>query len=105
MIAVMLTLASACRPTKVQPEPQPPVITDTEHCAPACVHLMELGCEEGFPIAVPDPDFDGGTRSVSCAEWCKSTQDNGVWLNPTCVEKITSCGQIESCAVAKGKQK
>ena len=86
----------------VQPEPQPAVITDSEHCGPACVHLMDLGCEEGFPIPVALQD--GGTRMAPCSEMCINTQSKGVWLNPVCVEKISKCDQIENCAISSGKK-
>lgn len=87
------------QPSPKQPEPQPAVITDTESCGPACTVLMGLGCDEGMPIEVPIGD--GGVRLATCGEVCRNTQDNGVWLNPQCVMKISSCSQVESCALKK----
>lgn len=86
-----------CPSTSSKPLPQPAVIVDTNECGPACVHLMELGCEEGLPVEVPADG--GGTRLASCGEVCKNTQDHGVWLNPKCVQTIKSCADVESCAV------
>lgn len=101
VIAFGLFLCQLGCPAPQQPLPQPAVITDTEHCGPACTHLMELGCPEGFPISVATGD--GGTRQASCVEYCKNTQDQGIWLNPSCVETITTCSQIEDCAIIKKK--
>ncbi len=86
------------------PVPQPPMITDTHECKPACEHLRELkcpdGCGPGFESECSYPD--GGT--YSCEDYCVNTQSNGVihvWLNPSCVKEIPSCDKIESCAVVK----
>lgn len=92
VLVVLVTLG--CGGKRI-PEPRPATITDSASCDPACEHLRDLRCEEGNDIHMPDD------TKVTCAQWCKETQSNGVWLNPKCVEKITQCSQIETCAEKK----
>lgn len=68
----------------VQPDPDIP--KDTHLCDDACANLQELGCPEGDPL----PD------GTTCTEFCVKTQNAGSALNPTCVAKIQSCGQMSS---------
>jgi hypothetical protein len=95
--------------------PMPPKITDQDQCAPACANLQKLGCEEGKPIDMKracsaDTDCDShqtcaaGRCTASCETFCRSTENAGVWLDPVCVSKITSCGQIDSCPMLEKKK-
>lgn len=72
--------------------PVPPVIIepdDTEQCAAACIHLRNLGCEEG-------QDLEDGT---TCTKFCVDTQVSGHALSPSCVLTISSCEELEpKCA-------
>lgn len=100
--------------------PVPPVITDSGDCAAACANLERLKCEEGAPIDMgkscasagqclgldgkPDAKQYCGTNGhcmTSCTNFCIDTQEKGVWLDPACVAKITSCDQISTCPTPK----
>lgn len=98
--------------------PVPPVITDSGDCAAACNNLARLKCEEGAPIDMGKSCQDAsqctsapgdskqycGTNGhcmVTCQDFCVDTQGKGVWLDPACVAKITSCDQINSCPTPK----
>lgn len=73
----------------LRPPPVPINPGDSDQCIPACNRMAELGCPEGEPLA------DGTT----CAEFCIKTQQEGHALNPTCLAKIQTCGDIEACSV------
>lgn len=94
----------------------PPVITDQSSCAAACNHMASLECEEAEPINmgtachvdVDCKNVDGmsdpsqtcsptGTCTTSCTNFCIAIENQGVWLDPECVAKITSCNQISTC--------
>ena len=97
-----------CPHTEVTP--MPPTVTDQNLCPAACANLQKLGCDEGKPIdmkraCLKDGDCDtnqscsAGTCTASCEAFCRSTENEGVWLDPGCVSRITSCKQIDSCPV------
>ena len=90
--------------------PNPPVIVDQNMCAAACNNIgpKGLNCEEGKPINVKrqcastaqcsrGETCESGWCSVSCEQFCVDTENQGVWLDPTCVAKITSCDQVDAC--------
>ena len=40
--------------------------------------------------------------SETCEQFCEATQNDGVFLNPECVQKIKSCDEINTtCSVGK----
>jgi hypothetical protein len=105
-----------CRVVYPQVTPAPTVVVDQSHCAAACDNLKYLGCAEANPIDMkeeckvdadcldptgkPDPAqvcSAAGGCMVTCVGFCKSTEDTGVWLDPACAEKITSCDQLSDC--------
>ena len=86
MLALVFGVVS-CGPLRPPPYPIDP--GDTAQCPVACENLSLLGCPEGEPLA------DG----TSCTEFCVRTQEQGHALNPTCLAKITSCDQVDSCSV------
>lgn len=91
MIALLLALIVGCQPTPgpSPPEPPPPHVPS---CARACARLAELGCKEGKPTP----------KGATCQEVCEHTEASGyLSLNPGCVERITSCDQVNSCATAR----
>lgn len=96
IIFICLLLVTACpleRSPRLTEKP-----TDTMKCGIACDHMASLGCKQAQPIPI-----DGG--SVSCKTFCEETQATGVWLNPSCVEKITKCEEIENvCYVGKQRR-
>lgn len=112
---MLLLTASDCKTTNDgKVTPQPPVITDSSECAAACTNLEKLKCEEGQPIDMGKSCKDAGQCQalpgdskqycgtnghcmVTCTDFCKDTQGKGVWLDPACVAKITSCSQIDQC--------
>ncbi len=110
--------------TVIHPSPgaksqAPSNITDQGNCALACGHMASIGCIQSQPISMPgtcraNTDCKGpdgapdqfqtcsalGTCMVTCTNLCISTENNGVWLNPTCVLGITSCDQVDSCVTS-----
>lgn len=107
---MLVTLVCACSPRLVSPKP--PVITDSDQCAVACSHMALMGCEEGKPVSVGAPctiqahcggqtECVAGFCSITCEQFCRDTQEMGVWLAPGCVAKATSCSAIEKCALGE----
>lgn len=103
--------------------PQPPKVNDQASCVAACANLKYLGCSQANPIDMETKcksdadckDLNGNTDAkqqcsalgsciVTCTNFCSDTEDQGVWLDPTCVAKVTSCDQIESCPTPAPKQ-
>lgn len=116
VIGLFLSMGSSCKTNSGMITPNPPVVTDQDHCAAACANLQKLSCQEGDPIVTgtsckvdqdckdPDGNWDVyqqcstvGHCMVSCVNFCITTENSGVWLDPGCVEKITSCDQVDSC--------
>lgn len=82
---------------------------DTDRCEAACKHLVDLGCPEGQPLDTPiGPGYtcdqglptdlpDGGmVCRTECKDWCAIVQANGIFLSPSCVEKISKCEELET---------
>lgn len=117
IFAVFLPAATCNVGGKVTPNP--PVITDQHACSAACSNLEQLGCDEARPINMgrvckivtdckgldgqPDKRQEciAGTCTTSCTNFCIETENQGVWLDPVCVSKITECKQIDSCPLAQ----
>ena len=111
-------ILSQCKVIEPSATPSPSDITDQASCVTACSNLQKLGCQEANPIqegttcntAVeclgPDGGHDqyqtcvSGKCVVTCVDFCTSTENQGVWLDPVCVSQITSCSQISTCPVA-----
>lgn len=121
--AIAVASIASCKTNAGLVTPNPPVVTDQSDCAAACSTLKGLGCKEGNPIDMgttckfdsdckgPDGNWDhsqacaaNGACMVTCANFCTSTENQGVWLDPTCVKSITSCSQIDSCPAPAPKQ-
>ena len=95
--------------------PQPPVIVDQDKCQAACDNLKALGCVEGQPIdmhtkcminaecAAGQTCSALGTCITPCVTFCVDTENQGVWLDPVCVSKITTCREIDNCPLAQPK--
>ena len=119
---VAFLTAASCNQNSGGVTPAPPVVTDQSDCAAACDNLRHLGCDEGNPIDMGTKckvnsdckDVNGntdakqscsalGTCMVSCVNFCIDTENQGVWLDPTCVKNISNCNQINSCPTPKPK--
>lgn len=110
IISTLMAL-SGC-PRSVDVTPMPPVVTDQGACAPACANLQKLNCKEGQPIDMKmrcatsqncsgKATCVGGKCVTSCTDFCVDTENEGVWLDPTCVATVTSCGDIDKCPLHK----
>lgn len=98
-------------PQGIQVTPQPYEITDQGMCKAACDHIGPSGldCDEGKPIVMKglckvDTDCDtnqtcnaSGRCEVTCERFCIDVENNGVWLDPTCLSKVKSCSEIDNC--------
>ncbi len=111
--------AASCTTNQGKITPNPPVITDQHACPAACANLEKLGCPEAQPIDMGTNCFHdadcfnvhgsrdmtqtciNGRCNTSCTNFCVETENQGVWLDPICVSKITSCSQIETCPLPK----
>jgi hypothetical protein len=87
-------LLCTCHPDQVNPPPKP----DSDLCAKMCEHIgpKGLGCEEGYPVYDSDKPGPKDVPNESCEEFCVITQNNGIFLNPSCVSLVKSCDQIEN---------
>jgi len=112
-IIIPTLLFFACK-NNVEITPQPPIIVDQHMCSAACANLQSLKCEDGNYIdskkhcdstyeCIPGQLCMSGTCHTSCEDFCIETQNAGVWLDPTCVSKINSCPEIDSCPQTKNK--
>lgn len=96
--------------------PNPPTVTDQNECQAACNNLQQLGCEESYavdthqecdadvqclgPTGTHDPYQTcalTGACVVNCVNFCIATENAGVWLDPGCAAKVTSCDQLSAC--------
>lgn len=88
----------SCLTKQVNPVKPPVIPTDTALCPDACIHLRQLNCEEGNDLIMKTG------RVVTCEQFCKDTQDTGIWLNPSCIINITECDSVEKvCYVGKSR--
>lgn len=94
LVALAAFLLTAC-PT---PAPTPRVVPapDSDSLGAMCQHLKKLGCEEGEDVYDSDVPGDAGVPNVTCEAAYRKMQENGVFLNPKCVLKVTSCSEIEA---------
>jgi len=82
------------------PGPRPINPPDTDLCSAMCQHLGPkdkggLGCEEGMPVYDSDKPGPANVPNTSCEDFCKTSQDRGVFLNPRCLKLVPSCDKIE----------
>jgi hypothetical protein len=101
MCLALLAMAPDCGPPTgptPPPVPPPPVPPNTEQCVDACANLKKLKCPEAEPIKMSDGS------AVTCEQFCRDTQGQGVYLNPACVATVTTCGEVETkCYVGKAR--
>lgn len=91
---------SGC-PAQTNEPPTPPtptpIVTDTDQCAPAEQHLHDLCSADpgknNYCCRVVAPTKKG----KSYTQFCQEKQNEGVFLNPKCIESVTSCDQIDAC--------
>lgn len=82
-------------PTDPAKSPNPIPAPDSNLCGAMCDYLVQLGCEEGKPLYDSDLPGPRGVPNETCENWCIKTQDHGIFLNPRCVMKASSCLNIE----------
>jgi hypothetical protein len=82
-VAIGVGIFAACNDKQGPTGPHSP--KDTDQCASACANFRRLGCEAGNPVKCTpgDPECQGKVE-ISCEQFCKRTQEFGVWLNPAC---------------------
>jgi hypothetical protein len=73
---------------------------DTSLCGEACRHIGAkgdggLGCEEGKPVYNSDKPGPKDVPNETCEEFCRTSQENGAFLNPACLRLVPSCDRIE----------
>jgi len=73
-----------------------PIPTDTDLIPAMCTHLQVLGCAEGKDLYDSDLPGPHGIPNETCAQFYEKQQDNGIFINPRCVMKVSSCADIES---------
>lgn len=78
------------QPVPVKPQPTP-IVTGTNYCDKAQENLLRLNCVEGHSTKKGKP----------FAQFCRETQENGIFINPKCLSEITDCGQVDSCTPTK----
>lgn len=96
LLAIFLAGPGCPPPTNDPPAPTPPAPPDTDKCAAACANMTKLKCDLAEPITMP------GGNTVTCEQFCRDTQNQGVPLNPTCVATVTSCADVDTkCRVGR----
>lgn len=88
ILPLILILMCSCAPVIVEPTPDYPV--DTDHCQRAEDRLIEKKCELARPL-------DG----VTFTQFCKSFQESGKQINPSCIAKILTCEEVDEAARRK----
>ena len=84
----VLCFLGACQPPSNEFVPAPtPIVKDTDYCEAAGKRLEELKCKESVPTKT----------GKTFAEFCRETQNAGIYLNPVCLSKITNCNQVNCC--------
>jgi hypothetical protein len=93
LLVTFAILALTACPTTPKPHYVP--AKDSDLLGAMCAHLKVLGCEEGQDVYDSDNPGPAGVPNTTCeAEYIK-IQSNGTYLNPKCLLKVTSCGEIE----------
>lgn len=86
LVILACLFCCGCGSCPLVPTPAPIDPRDATTCPGACMHLRQLGCEEGQPL----PD------GTTCEVFCERTQAAGHALRPSCVMQITTCAELES---------
>lgn len=86
-----LTMLTDCNKTNVSPPRPTPIVVDTNYCKDAEVHLLELKC----PVAQPTK------KGVPFEEFCKQTQNAGVFVNPRCLASVRDCQSVDYCTFSR----
>lgn len=92
LVALLIIGCPQDPPKSPNPYPAP----DSDMCGSMCSYLIQLGCDEGKPLYDSDLPGPVGIPNESCEVWCKKQQTNGIFLNPRCVMKAQSCGEVEA---------
>lgn len=94
---LLLLFLISCKDPVYQPPRPTPIVTDTEMCKPAQLHLEELCAQESkvnaYCCRVVKPTLKGKTYT----QFCEEKQSQGVFLNPRCVSNVSTCDQIDAC--------
>lgn len=95
-LALVLVLCG-CPVARPSVRPHPQAVPDTALCAAMCAHIgpKGLNCEEGQPVYDSDKPGPTDVPNVTCEDFCKDQQANGVFINPRCVMKVSACSEIE----------
>lgn len=86
-----LTMMTDCNKTNVSPPRPTPIVVDTNYCKDAEVHLLELKCAVGQPTK----------KGVPFEEFCKQTQNAGIFINPKCLSTVATCEAVDICTGSK----
>lgn len=90
---IFLFISGCNTPEPISPKPTP-IVTDTNLCGDAQVHLEELSCiKKDEPFTKRD--------KLSFKQFCEQTHHSGIFLNPKCLISITSCEEIDTCTNSK----
>lgn len=94
-LAFAVALVLGCHPER---EPAPPSVPDTNYCQKMCARIgpQGLNCEEGRDYYDSDLPGPKGTPNATCATFCRTQQEKGVFINPRCVAQVASCALIET---------
>ena len=102
---LILTACSNCSPAQERPIDyrDTPVVKDSDSCGTAQKHLNDLcnadPSKNSYCCAVVEDTKKGKNFETFCHE----TQDNGIFIDPTCLSSIVDCSQIDMCTGTKPK--
>ena len=75
-------------PNDPEPRVQDPI-------AKMCLHLQEMGCEEGEDVYNDDVPGPVDVPNQNCTEFHKGLEKEGININPYCVLRSPDCESIE----------
>lgn len=96
VFAIIIALVISCQPRKADYR-ETPTPTGSEYCGLAEQHLMTM-CR-----ANPEDNLyccqavSSTKKGKNFTQFCEETQNAGIALNPECISKIVSCGDIDKC--------
>jgi hypothetical protein len=69
------------------PRAPSPLTPRSGDCPGACQRLRDLDCPEAEPTPAGAP----------CEAWCQKYADKPAGIDPACIARAESCGQVDGC--------
>ena len=99
--ASLAILAPACPPSNPPTPHTTPVVKDTAMCSDADVHITQLCNADHIKNKYCCDVVAPTKKGKSFTQFCTEKQNEGLFLNPSCLAQVTSCEQINVCTNSK----